>query len=448
MARRKKPSITTRLVLTFGLVMLAANIFLGLVALNQSKNAMQTLIDKNMLDVTNSAAALIDGDVLGALTAEDVGGEGYSAVYDALTVFRKNVDIRFIYAVRREDDGRFVFTVDPDPDEPAEFGEEIVVTNGLKKAADGVPAVDDAPMADRWGNFYSAFSPVLDSRGNVAGVIGIDFDAEWYDAQVREHTVSMAVVTALSVLVGIVAVFLITGNVRRQIRTIERGLAGLSQNVDKLMSEVSAMSGYTPKSHGRAREGAPADELAELGGKIRGMQADMLVYLDYLRKQARVDALTQVQNSTAYHEALEWMDARIGEGTAEFVVAVFDINSLKEINDEMGHPCGDFIICGAARAIAEAFGAERTYRIGGDEFAVIGEGVTDEALAEALASVDAAVDAFNRGDKPFDVTLAVSKGTARFRPGVDADYRAVFARADKTMYAVKKAYYESAGSTA
>ena len=65
--------------------------------------------------------------------------------------------------------------------DPAAFGEEVVVSSGLIKAGKGEPAVDDAPLADRWGNYYSSYSPVFDSSGGVAGVIGVDFDAEWYD---------------------------------------------------------------------------------------------------------------------------------------------------------------------------------------------------------------------------------------------------------------------------
>ena len=48
-----------------------------------------------------------------------------------LAVFQSNVNIQFIYAVRQIDKNTYVFIVDPDPEDPAEFGEEIVITEGL-----------------------------------------------------------------------------------------------------------------------------------------------------------------------------------------------------------------------------------------------------------------------------------------------------------------------------
>jgi hypothetical protein len=177
----RKLGLTARYVLMFGVLLVLANVTLGIVVLNQSKAAMRSLIDKDMLDIANAAAGTLDGDALGALTEEDVDGPVFQEIKRQLLVFQNSVDIQFIYAVKETDDGRYVFTVDPDPVDPGAFGEEIVVTPALVSAAKGVAFVDSDPAADRWGNFYSAYSPVFDSSGNVAGVVGLDFDTEWYE---------------------------------------------------------------------------------------------------------------------------------------------------------------------------------------------------------------------------------------------------------------------------
>ena len=211
---RKKISFTTRYVLAFGLLMLAANLVLAFIILYQSEEALKSLVNKNMLDVVRSAADLLDGDALAALTKEDVDGEVFRDIAKRMIVFQNHEDIRYIYAVRKVGDNRFVFTVDPDPKDPGIFGEEIVVTDALIQAGNGTAAVDSAPMADRWGNYYSAYCPVFGSDGKVAGSVGIDFDADWYKARIKEHTMSIAIITFLSVLIGGVVVFLITHNVR------------------------------------------------------------------------------------------------------------------------------------------------------------------------------------------------------------------------------------------
>ena len=51
-------------------------------------------------------------------------------------------------------------------------------------------------------------------------------------------------------------------------------------------------------------------------------------------------------------------------------VAYFDINGLKEVNDNQGHEAGDKLVKNAAKGINSVFIGD-TYRIGGDEFVVI-----------------------------------------------------------------------------
>lgn len=188
MKKGKRTSLTTQYVLAIGALLLFTNIVLGVVLLHKSTSAIRALIRKNMLDISNTAAGLLDGDALGALTEEDVGKDAFNDVYAKLAVFQKNIDIEYIYAVRQTGPDEFCFTVDPDPVEPGAFGELVLVTDALREAGRGVAAVDNAPAADRWGNFYSAYSPIFDSKGRVAGIVGVDFNSEWYDRQIRQNT--------------------------------------------------------------------------------------------------------------------------------------------------------------------------------------------------------------------------------------------------------------------
>ena len=241
---RKHHSLTTRYVIIVGLLLFAANIILGLVMLNQSKSMMKTMITKNMLDISNTAADLLDGDVMEALTEDDVGTPVFQAISDMLFVFMNNADIEFIYAVRQVDKDTYVFTVDPDPVDPGEFGEEILVTNALVQAARGIATVDNAPAADRWGNFYSAYSPIFNSKGEVAGVVGLDFSAQWYEEQIRQHTFSITIISMVSVLVGAAVMILITSKVRRKFKELDNGLSDLAKNLDALAEEISSDPGY------------------------------------------------------------------------------------------------------------------------------------------------------------------------------------------------------------
>ena len=86
-----------------------------------------------------------------------------------------------IYCVRALDDGSFVFTIDPDPESPGAFGDHIPYTEALYNASLGTPGVDKEAYVDQWGRFYSAYSPVFDSNGNVTDIVAVDFTADWVD---------------------------------------------------------------------------------------------------------------------------------------------------------------------------------------------------------------------------------------------------------------------------
>ena len=70
---RKKLSLRTRAILLVSVFMLVTNLALGAVLLHQVRTATKTQINERMLDVVNTAAAMLDGDVLDALTAGDLG---------------------------------------------------------------------------------------------------------------------------------------------------------------------------------------------------------------------------------------------------------------------------------------------------------------------------------------------------------------------------------------
>lgn len=430
-------SLTTRYVVIVGLLLFAANIVLGIVMLNQSKAAMRTMIHKNMLDISNTAAGFLDGDVMGALTEADVGTPVFREIADKLIVFQENADIEFIYAVKEDAPGHYVFTVDPDPVDPGQFGEEIVITRALVEAAKGIPTVDDDPQEDRWGNFYSAYSPIFDSAGKVSGVVGLDFSAEWYDEQLRQYTLSISVISVLSVVIGAFVMILITGKVRRRFRELDRELMDLSKNVDALTEEITSNPGYR-ESMGMGPEPAvilaSQDELGALSTKIHAMREELARYLVYVHAQAYTDPLTRVGNTNAYQEAMRRIAEEIEDGSASFSAAVFDIDNLKIVNDEKGHACGDRIIRGAAKAISSVFGKENTFRIGGDEFIAITAALSGEDMAAKLQAVARAAEDFNTAPDRPEAALSMSMGAATYNAGTDASFREVFVRADEAMY--------------
>ena len=187
-------------------ILLITGILFCSISVYRARISIRRAIQQRMLDIANCASGSLDGDALGALTADDVGSDSYNDIYNSLAVFRDNVELEYIYSIKEEADGQFVFTMDLDQKTPAAFGDSVEYTDALAKAGDGTTAVDEVPYSDKWGEFYSAYSPVFDSKGNVAGIIAVDFSADWFDgqlsSQMRSTVISYGIILLIAILVA------------------------------------------------------------------------------------------------------------------------------------------------------------------------------------------------------------------------------------------------------
>lgn len=374
--------------------LMLTNIVMGIALMTMSKKELRQQIDQRMLDIANTAAYQLDGDELKSLNADDVGTDKHNRALAILQSFQENIQLDYIYAIREEPDGTFSFTIDPDKDDPTEFGSKIETTEALKNAARGNADVDKVSTTDEWGRFYSAYSPVFDSQGNVAGIVGVDFDADWYDSKINSHKAVVIVLSMATMTIALVLAILI--------HTF--GLESEKKQISDKLEETLQ------------RELAQEQELGSA------------IHLAY------TDPLTGVKSKRAYLEAIERINKGLADETVtEFGVIVFDLNGLKVINDTLGHDEGDRYIKTACDLICDTFVHSPVYRIGGDEFTVILEGKDYSEKDVLLRSFDSIIEANLESG-----TVVVSTGLDIYDIELDNSFSTVFERADKKMYERKR----------
>ncbi len=212
---KRRLSFSAELSVIVSLILLAANIILGKVLLDNSRKAIMEQIDNRMLDIVNTAADMLDGDILRDIQKEDEGTPEYALLEDPLRVFQDNINLKYIYCIRDMGNKEFTFTIDPAVVDEGEFGEPVHYTDALYEASLGTPAVDKVPYTDDWGRFYSAYSPVFDSDGKVAGIVAVDFSADWYDAQIAEMNRVIFYGSLYEAIIGVSLIFWVTGRMRK-----------------------------------------------------------------------------------------------------------------------------------------------------------------------------------------------------------------------------------------
>jgi len=421
--KTKRPSKYLLLMMVF---LLIVNITLGYLLVRQAKGSITTLIQTRMLDISNTAAAMIDGDVLRVVTPEDEGTEAYETIMRTLTYFQDNIELKYIYCIRVMDDGTFTFGLDPTVEDPGEFGSPIVYTDALYRASQGVAAADDDYYEDAWGTFYSSYSPVFDSEGEVAGVIAVDFDANWFNEQLAVLSRTTIIVAVLSLIVGGAIVTTIVTRSQRRIKTLHGQLNEL-ENV--LMKEM----GSSPVEEEEIQADDDNASIDALGKHIQFMQDELKTQIAQVHGHAYQDGLTGVKSLHAYLAMEKELEEQLAAGTlTEFAIVVCDVNGLKKVNDTLGHKAGDELIRKACRMVCEIFDHSPVYRVGGDEFTVFLTGRDYEYRRWLMEELhDRSFEHISTKD------VIVSGGMAEFIPGKDTQIGDVFKRADEAMYAEK-----------
>jgi diguanylate cyclase (GGDEF)-like protein len=147
------------------------------------------------------------------------------------------------------------------------------------------------------------------------------------------------------------------------------------------------------------------------------------------------DELTGLANRKALVSVLENISDLQNNLAQQTVLAVFDLDNFKLINDQHGHKVGDEALRAFAHLLCDTFRKlDVKFRLGGDEFCVLLPGASEATAVKRVEKLRAQVDQFNRKtDLPF--ALEFSVGVYSTDPQIaSCSVGQLFAAADRLMY--------------
>lgn len=378
----------------------------------------------------------------------------YSDTRDRITAYLENMKgIKYLYIVAHGDKNaeHDMYLVD-DKENP------IYETGYYEEREAELRGVDISNLPEPtishgdWGWLCSDFKPVFDSDGKCVCIVGCDIGMD--DVMAERQRLLLILVAGVLIFTSVVltAAFVFIN------KTIVTPLHSMTDEMKKftpsenLSYQEAGVIDLNIKSH---------DEINEIYQGIRDMQIHIIDYLkdkqkaekdlrhkdeqiDQLSIETYKDALTGVGNKAAYLKRVGELNRQQASENLEYAIVMVDINNLKAINDEHGHRAGDQYIKGCCHMICEVFKHSPVYRIGGDEFAVLLQGldyVNRKELCEQLRA-DYERTGAQRDASPW-LRYSAAVGMAE-KAADDNSVELVFRRADEAMYRdkvrIKKQY--------
>jgi diguanylate cyclase (GGDEF)-like protein len=151
---------------------------------------------------------------------------------------------------------------------------------------------------------------------------------------------------------------------------------------------------------------------------------------------ARYDELTALPNRVNFRDEIERLLTVPHDGEQLSALLFVDLDQFKQVNDTLGHPCGDQLLCAVSDRLRGMLRPEDfVARFGGDEFVVFQQNIksNEEAAGLARRIVDHLSERYQIDNHL--VEIGASVGIAMTSPGISAD--TLIKNADMALYRAK-----------
>ncbi len=285
---------------------------------------------------------------------------------------------------------------------------EKVVSDAVLKKGENYYSVDVMVNGSRYIGYYT---PLRNEDQTVVGMVFAGKPMNIVYRSVGEIVLWFLLFTMLAVLLALVICRKFTEGLISDINRIKHFLHTISDG----NFTVSIDEEITKRK----------DEIGEIGIYADKMRHD-------LKALVELDALTSLYNRRSCNNRLK----NLQEEKSRFTIVMCDIDWFKNINDQYGHDCGDYILTDISSRIRKSVeGCGFASRWGGEEFLLIYETAYEqvkekvEALAGQIRDNEFAYDG-----KKFHVTMTF--GVKEAEPGVN--YEKTIKAADDNLYTGKR----------
>ena len=297
-------SLRTRFIVVFGLFILLSSTVMGFFSAVSIINTGVALCREQGVPIAQKANEVLDGDKFEALCKNpSVNDPYYEEARLKLLAIKETINCQYLYTMTPVGGNIFRYIIDGscDPSDTENFSElgthEDITDYGegpLLAMQDGGYHSSGIEKQDQWGYTISTYKGILNSRGEVVGFIGVDFNVETILQMLYKRVTYIVIVSIIVLIVGILLITVFTSRIFGTMKTI-------SGAMEEIASGKADLTFRIPE-HGN-------NELSQLANHSNSVIESLNRLILQLQDEASILNETGTQLSTKMNEHIDVLTA-------------------------------------------------------------------------------------------------------------------------------------------
>lgn len=231
-------SLRTRFIVLFGLFIIISCTVMGVFAGVSIVNTGVAVCTEHGIPAVQKAMEIIDGDEFEAFCKNPSEDDPYyETTRLALLDLKKIVNCQYLYTMVPVKGTLFKYIIDGscDPSDEEHFSplgtEEDIEDYGdgpLKAMADGNIHSSGLEHQAEWGYTISSYGGIKNSKGQVIGFIGCDFNVDDILSMLKKRITNIAIVSIIILALGILLIILFTADIFGTMKSISAAMENIA----------------------------------------------------------------------------------------------------------------------------------------------------------------------------------------------------------------------------
>ncbi|MHC6204601.1 methyl-accepting chemotaxis protein [Breznakiellaceae bacterium SP9] len=245
---KKVKGLQFTIILFFSIFIVLLCTIITVLAVRETNGVTQYIFARDGINLTEKAAALIDGDAFERLVRTlDENDPFYEEARLKMLNLKESSACHYLYTMAPLNGSIYQFIIDgsapPDDDEnfsPLGTQDDITEYDGafLRTWESKKSEYSGITYQGEWGFIVSTYTPIVNSQGRMVGIVGCDFDAEELHNMVTRQTWQQGLVAFAFAVIGIVSIILFMRRIFVRLRNINSILEEIAEGEGDLTTRI------------------------------------------------------------------------------------------------------------------------------------------------------------------------------------------------------------------